>query len=249
MTETALAPSVVDMPMDFTVVATSPEGMQAAQKSLILWAARKIQALKQEIAEAREQADLCVKNKWKPSAWRAQVAKGEKRAEFYRKIKAALEAGYYIVPPFPIDVFAIRTARHYPTPLRQRHPNNHDQRSEALPIGDGRYVDPRPVIQSSTGYDYPKEGPPKAVLEYYASNWKEVDFPFKLAKAEIRRETDKALASGIFDEVGVLPRTRAPDPIVCGRILDPTHTSYRYSGEHRRGVTFFIAWWLDTKTL
>src|SRR6266581_3539299 len=99
----ALVPSIVDEPMDFTVVATNPAAMQDAQQSLILWAARKIQAIKGEIVSAREQFDLAKKNKWNPHSWGREVAKHEKRAEFYRKIKMALEAGYYIVPPFPID--------------------------------------------------------------------------------------------------------------------------------------------------
>ncbi len=40
----ALVETVVDMPMDFTVIATSPKDMESGQRSLILWAARKIQA-------------------------------------------------------------------------------------------------------------------------------------------------------------------------------------------------------------
>ncbi len=47
-----LDPTVADMPMDFTVIATSPKDMEAGQRSLILWAARKIQAIKNEIADA-----------------------------------------------------------------------------------------------------------------------------------------------------------------------------------------------------
>jgi hypothetical protein len=41
--------------------------------------------------------------------------------------------------------------------------------------------------------------------------------------------------------MGALPAARAPDPIICGEILLP----------HRKGqaVTFFVSWWLDTKTL
>lgn len=247
----ALVPTIVDAAADFTVIATSPEQMQAAQKSLILWAARKIQEIKVEFAEAREQYDLCVKNKWRPSAWRAQMTKHEKRSEFYRKIKAALEAGYYIVPPFPIDIFAIRTkVGHGPQPMRGRHPNNHDQKSVALPLGQGTYVDPRPNIYGAEVIERQKDGTDRRVMEYYAGGWKGVDFPFKLAKAEIREATDRALKSGIFDELGVMPRTRSPDPIVCGHIFDPTSPSYSYhSNDSRRHVTFFVAWWLDTKTL
>lgn len=140
----ALVDTVVDRPMDFTVIATNPADMQRSQQSLILWTARKIQAIKGDIAEAQEQYDLAVSHKWNTAAWRKQIAKTERRADFYRKIKAALEAGYYIVPPFPIDVFAIRTDRATPMPFTSTNSDNHDQRARILPIGIGRYVDPKP---------------------------------------------------------------------------------------------------------
>ena len=44
--------------------------------------------------------------------WRRELSKQKGRVEFYRKIEMALEAGYYIVPPYPLDIFfAIRTQR------------------------------------------------------------------------------------------------------------------------------------------
>lgn len=64
-------------------------------------AARKIQFQKQEVAEAEEQLRIAKERKWETAAWRKEVAKRENQANYFRKIKAALEAGYYIVPPFP----------------------------------------------------------------------------------------------------------------------------------------------------
>jgi len=244
--EMVLVPSIVDMPMDFTVIATSPTEMERAQKSMILWAARKIQAIKTEIAEAKEQFAQCVAHKWATTAWRAQITKHERHAEFYRKIKAALEAGYYIVPPFPIDVFAIRTADYLPKRMESRHHDNHDQRAQVLPIGEGRYVDPKPHRSSCQRPVQQTDGTFKNAAYYYADEFKDVGFPFRLAKAEIRAATDKALKLGVFDEVGVLPRVRAADPVVCGRIIDPTKPQ---SNRDRKAVTFFVAWWLDTKDI
>ncbi len=246
MDESALVPSIVDMPMDFTVIATSPTEMERAQKSMILWAARKIQAIKIEIAEAKEQFAQCVAHKWATTAWRSQITKHERHAEFYRKIKAALEAGYYIVPPFPIDVFAIRTAAASPKPMKRRHRDNHDQRAQVLPIGAGRYVDSKPHRSSWEQSVKQTDGTTKGVTYYYADEFKDVGFPFRLARAEIREATDKALRLGVFDEIGVLPRVRAPDPVVCGRIIDPTKPQNYHD---RKAVTFFVAWWLDTKDI
>lgn len=244
----ALVPTVVDEPMDFTVIANSPKEMEAAQRSIILWAARKIQMVKNEIEVAREQFKLHQENHWGTAGWRSQIMKHERRAEFYRKIKAALEAGYYIVPPFPIDVFAIRTKRAGPKPLDSTYRDNHDQLPEVLPIGEGRYVAPKPERSNYTVDEKQRDGTTRAIKHYYATEFQDVDFPFKLARAEIRTATDKALQLGVFDTLGVLPRVSAPDPIVCGQILVPNKPLYR-SYVHNRAVTFFVTWWLDTKTL
>lgn len=244
----ALVTTVVDDPMDFTVIATSPKDMEAGQRSLILWCARKIQSIKTEVAEAQEQLNISIEKKWKTDAWRRQVAKAERRAEFYRKIKMALEAGYYIVPPFPVDVFAIRTKRVAPRRYDGQNSDNHDQLPQVLPAGEGRYVDPKPIRNSYLETEKKSDGTTKQVKYYYASDYDEVDFPFKLARSEIKEATLKAMGLKLFDQFGVLPRVRKPDPIVCGQILYPDQKFYRWSSS-REGVTFFVAWWLDTRTL
>jgi hypothetical protein len=246
---TALVNTVVDTPMDFTVFAQSPKEMETAQRSLILWAARKIQMVKNEIEEARSQFKLHQDNKWNTAGWRAQILKQERRAEFYRKIKMALEAGYYIVPPFPMDIFAIRTKRAKPHEYLGRHRDNHNQPAQALPAGEGRYVNPRPVREKS---DDPEMRGEKEVMvtHYFATEYQDVDFPFKLARAEIRSLADNAMKLKIFDRLGILPRVRNPDPIICGQIIVPNQLSYRM-GQHGdpQVINFFVAWWLDTKTL
>lgn len=244
---TAIVPTILDDPSDFTVIATNPAAMQGAQRSLILWAARKIQAIKGELMAAQEQLDLAKKNKWNAAAWTREVLKHEKRSEYYRKIKTALEAGYYIVPPFPIDVFAIRTKRGQPHQYAGHSKNNHDQPAQVLPIGEGRYVDPRPSIGHYEERKADGKGGTAVERFYFASDYNEVDFPFKLAKSEIREATDAAMKLKVFDRLGVLPRQRAPDPIVCGQILVPGQKLYRWT--EPKNVTFFVAWWLDTKTL
>lgn len=243
---TALVETVVDMPMDFTVIAQSPKEMETAQRSLILWAARKIQMVKAEIDEATTQLKLHQDNKWNTAGWRAQILKQERRADFYRKIKMALEAGYYIVPPFPIDIFAIRTKRAKPHEYHGTNADNHNQPAQILPAGEGRYVDPRPVRESYNDTET-RQGKEVEVTKYFATEYQEVDFPFKLARAEIRKLTDKAMGLKIFDRLGVLPRTRNPDPIVCGQIMVPNQRLWRWSDGN--SINFFVAWWLDTRTL
>jgi hypothetical protein len=236
-----------DMPADFTVIATTPAAMIEAQKSLIAWADRKIEAVKAESKEAIEQLAIAVQRKWKTDAWRRQVAKFQKRVEFYEKIKAALNAGYYIVPPFPIDVFAIRTSREAPKPKDCAYRNNHDQDAQVLPAGEGRYVSPVPVIEPYVEEEI-KDGKSKEVTYYHATEFADVEFPFKLARSEIRDATNAAMALGIFDRLGVLPRVRSPDPLVCGQIIVPNQPGY-YHADSLKVITFFVAWWLDTKTI
>lgn len=243
-----LVPTVVDEPMDFTVIATSPKDMEAGQRSLILWAARKIQGIKAEIAEAAQQLAIHKEKKWNTEGWRREIAKKESRAEFYRKVKMALEAGYYIVPPFPIDLFAIRTKKITPRSMDSTNSDNHDQPAMILPAGQGRYVDPKPIRDSFADTEKTYDGKERAVTKYYATDFQAADFPFKLARAEIREATEKAMSLKLFDQLGVLPRVRKPDPIVCGQILVPNKPCYGH-GYNRDAITFFVAWWLDTRTL
>ncbi len=252
MTDTTMLPATVDtvveQPMDFTVFANNPADMVGAQKSLILWCARKIQAEKSELAEANRNLEAAKEHKWSPAAWAAQAKRIEKRVEFYRKIKIALEAGYYIVPPFPIDIFAIRTAQHAP---RWKWQNNewrdhHEQKARVLPAGEGRYVSPDPQLTSRTFREADGKGGIKDITRWTPQEWRDVDFPFKLAKAEIMSATRAAMAMKVFDQMGALPMHRAPDPIICGQILNPQVPSY---GGPRKAVTFFVSWWLDTATL
>lgn len=240
---TAVVETVVETPMDFTVFANNPADMVGAQKSMILWTARKIQAEKAELAEAERNIAAAKANKWSPAAWQRQVNRLNDKIEFYKKVKMALEAGYYIVPPFPVDLFAIRTDKAAPRG-KWKHGawrDNHEQKARVLPAGAGRYVSPDPKLTSITYSETRKDGSKTERTQWRPDEWKAADFPFKLAKAEIMEATRAAMALKVFDQMGALPTHRAPDPIICGQILMP----------HRKGqaVTFFVSWWLDTATL
>jgi len=239
----ATVETVVEQPMDFTVFANTPADMVGAQKSMILWCARKIQAEKSEMAEAQKNLDAAAAHKWSTTAWSRQVKLYGEKVEFYKKIKMALEAGYYIVPPFPIDIFAIRTDKSAPRPKWQENKwrDHHEQKARMLPSGVGAYVSPDPVLTSTTHSIPTKDGGKREITNWRPDEWAPADFPFKLAKAEIMSATRAAMALKVFDQMGALPTHRAPDPIICGQILMP----------HRKGqaVTFFVSWWLDTKTL
>lgn len=242
----ATVETVVDQPMDFTIVARNPAEMVTAQRSMILWAARKIQAEKELLADAESNLATAKAHKWKQGSWAARCTMSRSKIKFYCKIKGALEAGYYIVPPFPLDVFAIRTARADP-----KHQCQYDyhgmnaERPDPLPEGEGRYVAATPLPggkNDQTEYDaVKKEYVPTGRKIQYASYYEAVDFPFKLAKPAVLSETVRAMALKVFDQMGVMPRTAAADPMVLGQIISPKRNA--------PPVTFFVAWWLDTSTL
>lgn len=242
--------TAMDDVADFTVVATNPAEMERGQKSLILWAARKIEAEKELLREAQEQFDIAKRSKWSTGGWARRVQLSEGKIEYYRKIKMALEAGYYIVPPFPISVFAIRTEEGRPTTRTGWQDRDFASRqgiqAKALVAGVGRYVSDRVMTK-------PFRKMVKNILDkweentYHAPNaFRDVEFPFKLAKSAVMSETAKAMALKVFDQIGIMgqePEKAAaiPDPIVCGQIMPWFHK--------RKPITFFIAWWLDTKTI
>lgn len=243
MNEPAIIPAILDDADDFTVFANNPADMVGAQKSMILWSARKIQSVKLELAEAQSNLDAAKVHKWSPAAWAKQVKLLTDKVEFYKKIKMALEAGYYIVPPFPVDTFAIKVKSgakpkgNWTSSTWSRFTHS----AKMLPAGEGQYVSPDPRRVQADFPQKMKDGTERQIRHVKPIEFIAADFPFKLAKAEIMEATRAAMALGIFDRMGALPAARAPDPIICGEILLP----------HRKGqaVTFFVSWWLDTKTL
>jgi hypothetical protein len=226
--------------VDITVFATKPHEMVAAQSEMVLWAAGKVAEVKADLADAAAGFEIATANGWNTDAAGRLLNKATKMVTFYEKIEAALQSGYYIVPPFPIDVFTIRTNRKKPAKKDSTYRwDRHLQNAQLLPIGEGRYVSDAPTVFQRT---YPAIEPGKQpVTNYFAEEFRDVAFPFGLAKPQVMEATAAAMALKVFDRLGVLPATRKPDPIICGQILKPD--------QYRTAVTFFVAWWLDTKTL
>lgn len=253
MTTTTAIADIADDVADFTVVATNPSEMERGQKQLIIWAARKIQAEKELMSEAQEQFDIAKKNKWGVGGWARRIKLSEDKIEYYRKIKMALEAGYYIVPPFPINIFAIRTVEKKPTEksgwIDQKFAETKGISARAVIAGAGEYVSNR--VWTRPFRKWVKSAILDELVEntYHTPNtFRSVEFPFKLAKSAVMSETARAMALKVFDQIGIMgggdtqkPAAAIPDPIVCGQIMPWFHK--------RQPVTFFIAWWLDTKTL
>lgn len=237
-------PAVVVAPsrdaVDVTVFATKPHEMAAAQQALIGWAIERIAEARAEADDAGAGLDIAIKNGWSTGAFERIANRTARMVTFYEKIKTALDAGYYIVPPFPLDIFTIRTNRR--TPNKKTTTYRWDQRlqsSQLLAVGDGRYISDEPVIYQRTLTGAGPKG--EDVKQFFAGEFRDVSFPFAMAKPQVMEATAAAMALKVFDQLGALPNSRGADPIICGQILKPN--------EWHTPVTFFIAWWLDTRTL
>jgi len=135
------------MSNDMMVVARSPKELEVAQGRLILWAGTNLEKAREELADVQKNFEISQRNKWRSGPWKNRIPHLKKLMNYYEKIRAALEAGYYVVPDFPIDVFAIRTSRKNPHKniAHSRSPWDlriQEQKTDSPPLGEGRFVDP-----------------------------------------------------------------------------------------------------------
>lgn len=226
------------------LVATNPGQMEQCQGALVQWCRQKMELVKADLADAEENLAIAKKNKWRHAPWQRRVSMAKAKLTFYDKVERAVEAGYYIVPAFPVDVFAVRTDK--PQPKREKSSYQFEQFRQSarlLPAGEGRYVSDLPEIwQQARPYIDSKTGEQKDIVSYYPDSFQDVDFPMTLVKPQVLDATAKAMARKVFDQIGVLPNRRSKgDPILVGQIIPP----------HRRyePLTFFISWWLNTGDL
>jgi hypothetical protein len=235
-------------PDDQTLVALTPADMATAQHDLLAWCDAKVAAVRQELADLQTNLELATEHGWKRESVAAALSRCEKRVRYYEKLKAAVDAGYLIVPNFPIDVFAVRVRRAKPTAKvhDSAWSSNFRATPELLPVGEGRYVDDQVSYRDESYSENLPDGrggtKTTEVRRYIVDEFKEVGFPVVAVKPAILSAATRAMALRIFDEVGTVRNEAGRDPIVVGRILDGTR-------HNRRAVTFFIAWWLETASL
>lgn len=237
---------------DVRVVALHPSEMETSQQKTIAWVAAKIRDLGIERDEFEANLNIAIKNKWNTARPKSHLSRVVSRIKYYEKLKAALVAGYFIVPAFPGTVFAVRTTKQKPN--TQWHEASHSwgnvvpvQEAMLLPVGKGEYVNPalRVMVKKNTAATPENKEP--AYYHYSEPEFPDIDFPFVLAKPTILDATQRAMALKIFDDISVAPpvNTAKKDPMVLGRIFAPKAASWA----PRPSVTFLIAWFLDLKTL
>lgn len=226
------------------LVARNPVEMQEARQGLAGWLTAKIAEVGAEMADYQESLAQAVKNKWSAKGLKKAISSAFYRQEFYKKTLAAVDAGFTIVPEFPIDVFAIRVERDAPEGAIQTStwskPAPNQEVCEILPTGAGDYVSPTPrtvhwkeTRQDNQGKDFKLNLVRPTALQA-------VEFPIRSARAEVMSATAEAMALKVFDEIGICPQTRKADPLIIGRVLLPGSD---------KTVNFLIAWHLNLNDL
>lgn len=254
--ETALAVAEAEHggPEDIELVALSPSDLLASQTNLVNWCDTKVKSIRAAVEDLRDNLRIAKENKWRTNGLASAMNREEKRIPFYEKIKLAVAAGYLIVPNFPVDVFAQRVSRNAPKE-ESREPGNWgtpviEVKPETLPAGEGRYVGPNASLAESSYHKLAKDGKSQELVRRFTTDGftEEIGFPVQAVKPVVLDATQRALALKIFDSIGVVRNggaggwvQRRGDPIVVGRLIDP-----RGNG---RMVTFFVAWWLNTRDL
>lgn len=237
-TDTVPAP-----PEDLSLVALSPAEMPTAQAALVDWCGHKRAELTRELEDLHEHLLIATGNGWKLHGLQSAITRTEKRLVYYDKVKDAVEAGYLLIPNLPVTVLAVRVTRTKPPHASADWETSaaFNTRPELLPAGEGRYVDER-LFASDQSYDTSDgKGGTKHVRHFVSAGYDTPDFPFAMVKPAVLARTEAAMALRLFDTIGTVDNSSGRDPIMVGQILDPR-------GNGRR-ATFFLAWWLDTRTL
>ena len=220
-------------------VAMTPDELEASRKTVIEFCDKKISVLKREARELEENLRIAKKHGWRTVTLRGAIPRMKSRIKFYEKIRAASQAGYVIIPDFPVEAFAVRTTRAHPLGKGALHSYQvPDIQTESPAIGEGRYVNNVPAKRS---FDMPDDKG-KVVRHWTQDDFLDVEFPVAIAHPHILNATAAAMRLKIFDEIGLVSKNVKRDPIVVGVVK-------RREGYTWKQVNFFIAWWLNVENL
>lgn len=223
------------------IIALNPQQMAEAQTTTLGWIDKKLSAAEAELGEADALHNTLVGRGMNPTTAKSMMNRAAKRVRFYDKCKAALAAGYYIIPPFPIQLFAVRTDRGVIKDRGERSWTS-EQIGRSLPVGEGAYRNPtvaRLHIDNVTKKS--SDGSSREIAIYENDSWRdEIDLPVRAMKPTLIEAVGRALELKIFDALGIAPAYRSADPIIAGQIRRP---------DGKGALTFFVAWWLDESDL
>jgi hypothetical protein len=238
---------------DLVVIADNPAEMVEAQNATIGAIKLKMEHAQTELADAVETLRSLEAAGMATSVAGRMEKRAQSRVDFLTKALQALEAGYVIVPEMPSEVVAIRVRR------RPRHqhetahgnytPSINPGKAEALPAGEGEYVDPIPVTKIEKFHENQGDGTLTRTHRMTTGEWDtEIALPVEFLRPTVVQRTSKVMMRKIFDEIAVIgasgtftgARAKKADPMVVGSVID--HVA-------KRKLWFLVAWFVDTKTI
>jgi hypothetical protein len=236
------------------LIATDPTQMQAAQADLQKFLRAKVTEIRSEVADVKHAHAVAVKNKWSHAVLKRQVERAQDNLVFYEKTLAAVDAGYCIIPNFPIDVFAVRIDKAAPRKIvrestwstSQASRAIPDEHGQALPGGEGRYVSENQIVETETLRDKDeKTGKETSTHLAWPVSFAKIVFPINAARPEIMDATARAMLLKVFDEIGICPQAPQADPLIIGRMAMKRRSGW----QGPKMLSFLIAWHLDLRTL
>lgn len=260
---------VHDGPPETHLTATSPVQIQAAQGDVKAWCEERLTVIERDIIEANAALNEARRNGWATGALTSLRNRAVDDETYYNKILMAVEAGYTIIPDFPIQVFAVRRGGE-PREERQTYVGVHNATGTGMgrpvepdcaPAGAGEYRNPQPATS-----EYTRENtlatPDNKQPRYYTTVTRfshpaaPISFPKQTSRSPVMRATAKAMRNKVFDQVGVcLPTTavaggrqvqqgaRAGDPLIIGQVVG------KRVGSRQKIVSFIVAWHLNLNDL
>jgi hypothetical protein len=227
-------------------VALTPYELPKAQAGVAEWCQAKIHSLAAELREQRSNHRQAQVMHWKRSGWANAIAKTKKLMIYYTKIKQAIQAGYLVVPNFDVNVIAVRTSRTDPI----SEPDRREATPEVLPPGEGQYVAKRLKGWTEELTHKLTDGSTRTTERFHPMSFStDLDFPAQLVHPSVLDATNRAMALHLFDRIGLIRKSKRSDPIVVGQIIHPKVTDKWSLRSNPTCVTFFVAWWLDTRDL
>jgi hypothetical protein len=233
------------------VIARSSTEMKHAQARLVEWFTGKVNEEKVALRDIQQAIESAEMNRLTVRGLVSAERRQRQRVVFYDKCRAAVEAGYQIIPDMGMDIFAIRTDRKNPSHQHAtstyNYPSLRDEEARALPPGEGRYVSPQQLVRR--GDFKVKDQAGKEITKWFTQtvDHGDVEFPVIAAAPALMSAASEALALKLFDEIGVVvPQAQHPDPILIGRIRS---RGGRAPASSERRMAFLIAWWIDLRSL
>jgi hypothetical protein len=230
------------------LVALNRPELEAAHAKMIEWVNARIEKVDLDLQVEHAACEAAVDHHFATAPFDRRIRNLQRQRVFYDKILAALNAGFAIVPNFAMNVFAIRTRAREPRGAASKnHWERFAQPAQLLQVGEGAYVNPNPAVYQRAETESDGKGGTKNVMVYFPEEFTDVEFPITLARPELMTRVGQAMATKIFDEIGVAVDSGSRvgggrgDPVVIGRLRNP-----------RKGapaLSFFLGWYFDPSRL